>query len=101
MYKILYKNFSLFLENITRFLEKILVIFLKTDLYLLEFFGRRKNYIFFLFAFFFGTFNNSTNISDLPYSFQVFLFLFFLVFGLHKHVCLHSFQQFFNERISL
>ena len=47
-----YNNFSIFLKTISRFLERVVVIFLRTDLYLLEFFGRKNTYVFFLFAFF-------------------------------------------------
>ena len=47
-----YNNFSIFLKTISRFLERVVVIFLRTDLYLLEFFGRKNNMYFSYLLFF-------------------------------------------------
>ncbi len=71
-----YNNFSIFLKTISRFLERVVVIFLRTDLYLLEFFGRKNTYVFFLFAFFFGTFNDSENLSNVMILFRFFCLCF-------------------------
>ncbi len=80
MKKSFYKNFSIFLKTMSRFLERVAVIFLNTDLYFLEFFGRKYTYVFFLFAFFFGTFNNSENLSNVFVLLRFFCFSWYLAF---------------------
>ncbi len=70
----LYKTFSLIIKAIFRFLERVTIIIFKADLFLLEFFGRKYTYVFFLFANFFGNFNDSENLSTVLVLFRFFCF---------------------------
>lgn len=67
-------NFFNIFKSLKNLYETVLYVNLKADLILLEFFGRIYTYPFFLFAFLFGHFDSTDNLSDPLILFRFFCF---------------------------